>query len=336
MKDEKIENIMNNIIHYATLAPSGHNTQPWTYSVNNNIVRIYPDFSKRLPIVDPDDHALYISLGCALENLVIAANYNGYSTSVEYFSTDEKEECIKIELCRETVRFDFDLFTSISKRQSTRCPYNGQAIPEKDLESLSKISKQDDVSFVVFDKDDEIEPIIEFVREATMIQFGNKLFVNELIDWIRFSKKKTLKYRDGLNPLSMGFPFVPNLLGKIIIKTFNSPLSEAKKCEQLIRGSSALVMFIAHKDEKHNWVNVGRSLQRVILKATSLGIKNAHINMPCEEFSVRNKLKKFLGLEEAQPILLLRIGYAKAMPGSFRKPIGEVLRNEYFNSNIKN
>jgi nitroreductase len=78
------------LIHYATLAPSGHNTQPWTFSVENNVIRIFPDFGRRLPVVDPDDHALYISLGCALENLIIAAKCNGLDGTVDYFPGDEE------------------------------------------------------------------------------------------------------------------------------------------------------------------------------------------------------------------------------------------------------
>jgi hypothetical protein len=54
---------LNQLIHSATLAPSGHNTQPWKFSVDSNVIRLFPDFSRRLPVVDPDDHALNISLG---------------------------------------------------------------------------------------------------------------------------------------------------------------------------------------------------------------------------------------------------------------------------------
>jgi hypothetical protein len=61
------------IVRYAMLVPSGHNTQPWKFALKDNTVRMLPDLMRRLAIVDPDDRELYISLGCALENLVIAA-----------------------------------------------------------------------------------------------------------------------------------------------------------------------------------------------------------------------------------------------------------------------
>lgn len=56
------------LLRYATLAPSGHNTQCWKFRIEQNSMLLLPDFSRRTPIVDPDEH-LFVSLGCALENL---------------------------------------------------------------------------------------------------------------------------------------------------------------------------------------------------------------------------------------------------------------------------
>lgn len=91
------------LIRCATLAPSGHNTQPWTFSFDEGSIRIFPDFSRCLPVVDPDNHALFISLGCALENLVIAAEHHGYHADVVYASDPEPDGCLTVYL-NETLR----------------------------------------------------------------------------------------------------------------------------------------------------------------------------------------------------------------------------------------
>jgi hypothetical protein len=74
-------------------------------------------------------------------------------------------------------------------------------------------------------------------------------------------------------------------------------------CERLIRGSSGLALFIAESNDKQSWINVGRNFERVVLKATSLNIKHAHMNMPCEEIEIRTKLQKHLGLKDEHPLL---------------------------------
>jgi len=61
------------LIRYATLAPNGHNTQAWLFRPGENRIAILPDFTRRTPVVDPDDHHVFVSLGCAAENLAIAA-----------------------------------------------------------------------------------------------------------------------------------------------------------------------------------------------------------------------------------------------------------------------
>jgi len=48
--------------------------------------------------------------------------------------------------------------------------------------------------------------------------------------------------------------------------------------------------------------------------------------MPCEEVSVRQNLIQHFKLENGKhPLLLVRFGYAEAMPYSFRLPLEEVL-----------
>jgi len=322
-----MENRIKEMIHYATLAPSGHNTQPWQFLIRDNCVVVYPDHSRRLPVVDPDDHALFISLGCALENLIVAANHMGYRAQVDYLPPDEGRECIRVGLVKETVDSDPVLFAAIPERQSTRSQYDGNPIPTEHLEQLEKAGEQDGVSLRIFSDIKEIEPIIELAKEANIAQFSDQAFVRELIQWIRFSKKEALTRLDGLNAASMGLPFGPNWLGKFIINHFATPKGEAKKCEKLIRASSGLALFIAKSNDKESWIKLGQSFERLALKATALNLKHAHLNMPCEVLEVRKKLQRHLGLENEHPLLLIRIGYANPRPRSYRRPVDDVLIN---------
>lgn len=152
-----------------------------------------------------------------------------------------------------------------------------------------------------------------------------KKLVQELIQWICFSKKEALNRLDGLNAASMGLPFVPTILGKFIIRYLATPDGEAKKCVKLIRGSSGLVLFSAKSNDKETWIKLGQSFERFALRATALNIEHAHLNMPCEVLDVRKKLQYHLGLESEHPLLLVRIGYANPRPKSYRRPVESVL-----------
>src|SRR4029453_3847618 len=71
------------LIREATLAASSYKTQPWKFRLNRRSVSVLPDFTRRCPVLDPDDHHLYVSLGCATENLVCGARANGLFAYVE-------------------------------------------------------------------------------------------------------------------------------------------------------------------------------------------------------------------------------------------------------------
>jgi hypothetical protein len=73
--------IRRELVRYATLAPSSHNTQCWKFRIEQDAIAIGPDLSRRTPSVDPDDHHLHVSLGCAAENLVQAALAHGLNAS---------------------------------------------------------------------------------------------------------------------------------------------------------------------------------------------------------------------------------------------------------------
>lgn len=78
--------LSHELVRYATLAPSSHNTQCWKFAVEGQGITILPDLSRRCPMVDPDHHHLYVSLGCAAENLVQAAQALGLRGEVRFDS----------------------------------------------------------------------------------------------------------------------------------------------------------------------------------------------------------------------------------------------------------
>ncbi|MFN7177487.1 MAG: Tat pathway signal protein, partial [Thermaurantiacus sp.] len=67
------------LVHYATLAANSHNAQGWRFRRTAVGVAILPDMSRALPVADADHHHLYASLGCAAENLMLAAGAAGRS-----------------------------------------------------------------------------------------------------------------------------------------------------------------------------------------------------------------------------------------------------------------
>lgn len=105
------------LIRYARLAANSHNTQAWQFRAGNSRIDIMPDLARRTPAVDPDDHHLFASHGCAAENLSIAAAARGLPGEVAFDAGDGEK--VRFDYIATTSR-DAALCDAISRRQSTR------------------------------------------------------------------------------------------------------------------------------------------------------------------------------------------------------------------------
>jgi hypothetical protein len=313
------------LIYFATLAPSGHNTQPWRFTVEGETIHILPDFTRRLPAVDPDDHALYISLGCALENLVITAGHLGFWAEVDHVAPGGAEDALRVRLRPSRASSAGRLFDAIPLRQTNRRRYDGRPLPAAHLTQLVDASRGDGVWAIPFPGTPEMTRLIPFVEEANRAQFADPEFVSELMSWIRFSRSETEEKRDGLSARTMGLPGVPRWLGRMLMRTFAGPASEARRQATLLRSSSAALLFVVQCNERPHWVELGRAFQRMALLATTLGVQHAHVNMPCEVQCVRSDMRSALLADTGYPLLLVRLGYAPPIARSLRRPVDSVV-----------
>lgn len=314
------------IINYASKAPSGHNTQPWKFTAHGNSIIIDPDFGRSLPVVDPDNHALYISLGCALENLIIAATHFGIKANYEFVQKNN-EYSIHITLKPDENKEESPLFAYIEKRQVTRKNYNKENVDNEILLKCIEHIEEPDFRVEFFKNKEEIEKIKPFILEGNRAQFKNKKFVNELVSWIRFSENKAMKTGDGVWGGTMGMPNIPKITGNFIMKHLVTAKSEKKRIEKNLENSAGLVLFMVKEHHPVSWIKLGRVFQQFGLRLTSFNVRHAHLNMPCEEEEVRVKMQEALSLKPYIPILLIRFGYAEPMPYSFRRKLNDVLIN---------
>ncbi|MEL6279812.1 MAG: Tat pathway signal protein [Pseudomonadota bacterium] len=318
---------LTELVRYATLAPNSHNTQPWRFQLSTNEITILPDFSRRTPAVDPDDHHLYVSLGCAAENLAIAAHARGRPSRVVTVETNmdgEDARAIKVSLGNGPAQ-NASLCEAIPMRQSTRSEYDGRALSADDLILLKDATSFPGVTAVFLTDGPKLEDTLEFVVAGNSRQMDTPEFVDELMAWIRFSHEAALRTGDGLSGPCSGNPSAPDWLGKRFFHmAFKKPTENDKYAKQ-IRSSAGVVVFIADKDGPEGWIRVGRSFERFALQATLLGIQHAHINQPIEVPEVRSGFADWLGMTGRRPNLVIRFGNAPMMPMSLRRPTKDVI-----------
>lgn len=310
------------LIRCACLAPSGHNTQPWKFHIQGDTIRITADTSRQLPVVDPADRELFISLGCALENLLIAAAHTGFAAQAAVFPDDDPA-AIRVRLSPANPVSD-PLFDAIPRRQSTRNLYDGQPVPGSILEQLRSLKAEPGISLQLVTPGAEMDTLIQRVVEGDQSQYSDRAFVEELIRWVRFNEAEAARMMDGLSSQCTGNPSTPRWLGALFLR-LGGPGWISKADEKKMRTSSGLALFLTESDDRLAWVNTGRAYERFALTATTLGLKMALMNQPVEVPPLRGKLGKDLPLNGAYPQLLVRFGYAEEMPRSLRRPLSQVI-----------
>jgi hypothetical protein len=310
------------LVRYATLAASSHNTQPWTFRVRPESITILPDYSRRCPSVDPDDSHLFKSLGCAAENLVHAAAAQGFSADVHF---DADEDGVVVRLTRSPAVESTELFRAITQRQCTRSEYDGQPLGSAEMHVLMRAGERPGVRTITLLSEAEKSTVIEYVTQGNDAQLRDQAFRDELVSWIRFNPGAALRTGDGLAGRASGRPSLPTWLAKRIIGLVLSPKTQAESDARQIRSSAGIVVFVALRDDKAAWVETGRAYERFALQATALGIRNAFINQPIEVPSLRPRFESWLQLNGEHALLLVRFGRGTATPFSPRRPIDDVV-----------
>lgn len=314
---------LRDLVRMATLAANGHNTQPWKFRLQGQNIAILPDLSRRTEVVDPDDHHLYVSLGCAAENLVIAAAAQGQAAEVAIDTTAEPR--IDIALSPTSVAAPVALYQAIPHRQSTRSAYDGQPVSPADMALLKAAAQEEGVTVRFFTEPAEREAILDFVVQANSAQMDDPAFVQELRDWLRFSPARAVETGDGLFSACSGNPVLPDWIGGQMFQAFFTKQAENDKYSAHIRSSAGIAVFVGDRDDPEHWIRVGRSFERFALQATALGIRNAHVNQPTEVPALRPAFANWLGMPDRRPDLVIRFGRAPMMPMSLRRPVDEVI-----------
>jgi len=313
---------IKDFVRYATLAANSHNTQPWRFKISDAGITIVPDVARQIAIVDPDNHHLFASLGCAAENLAIACGARGKSGELSFKAANGG-----------AVMFAFGsgspaepaMFDAIPKRQSTRGNYDGKPVSATDLDALVAAATVPGVDLVLITDRPQIDRVRDLVVAGNNAQIADPAFVQELKAWLRFSPRQAMRTGDGLFSATTGNPVLPAWLGSIMFDLVFKAKAENEKYARQLASTAGVAVFIAQKDDREHWVLAGRACQRFALQATALGLKHAFINQPVEVRSLRPEMATLVGLPGRRPDIVMRFGYGPAMPYSARRPVGDVI-----------
>jgi hypothetical protein len=305
------------LLNYAILAPSSHNSQPWKFNVTNESILVFADKSRWLQIADADQRELYISLGCALENLIIAAEHFGYNCSVSYFPGPSDLVATVSLLANSSSPSDSRLFYAITSRQTNRNPYEPKTITKADLETIKSLCSDPDVGIFITDDSAVRRSFLDLVVEANGILYSDVNYKSELGHWLSLGV--------------MGPTGLQAKMTQLAIVFLDMGPEQTEKDALLINSTTYLGFISTANNDSISSVKAGRTLERFWLCAAALGISLHPMSQALETVQTKANLTGILpdqsGMGQVQQAF--RLGYAKPISEhSTRRPLQEVLISE--------
>ena len=187
-RTESIEAQLRFLLRYAILAPSVKNSQPWAFSVQGNRIHLIADLDRGQPIADPARRELYISMGCALENLLVAAEHFGFRHGVSYFPEPEQLELVATVIFApggvpSHARAGATL-SAILRRHNDNSIFRPAAVPEQSRLRLAACCVEPELRVYLTDDRHFHRWIDALTVEADQVEFADPAFRRELGYWI--------------------------------------------------------------------------------------------------------------------------------------------------------
>lgn len=329
-KEELLEDDFFYMIYLASLAPSGHNTQPWTIRIiNQNHWILGTEKSRWLPAVDPDNREVLLSLGAFLENLIIAAGIKGYDVETEVRTNQPLDsEILDIKLYKSNKPTSFNV-DKITLRRTIRNNFLKDSL---DAEDLREIISDDQDSFVYYPQDSKEG---NYLKTRTILANQIQVYRNpaqeELAKWIRWSKTDVKRYMNGLTPKTMEIEgiarwYVERFYSEKSVLDNSFREATIQTVQQQVNAGSGWLLLTSQDSSNAELIATGRKLQRMWLKVRSKMIAIHPMTQILEEKTLLQEIASDLNITKKVQFVL-RIGYVREYPKpiSPRMPLSKII-----------
>jgi nitroreductase len=337
------------LVRAAILAASPHNTQPWLFKVTSSRIELYLDTTRNVGALDPYLREEHIGIGCALENLMLAAAANGYAPvltlvpgKLRPIATETAPNLVARMDLVASKREESELYDAIPRRHTNRSPYQPEKpIPPRFMDELGGLGKgEPGVRLFLLTSAADRKKFTAMSSAANTELYSDPEVERSSERWVRTKWGDVQKYRDGLTIDAFGLSPIATAVSKIMpLSMFRRIASRTQKTaysELMLSAPLIGVIGVRDRYDQEDCMRAGRIWQRIHLLATARGLAARPSNEAVEmvdherlrgkEPSRAGLLAEITGDAGWQPTFVFYMGYPiRTAPPSPRRPIEKVV-----------
>ena len=306
------------VLECASLAPSVHNTQPWSFVATDAGLDVFAEPERRLDYLDPTARQLHISCGAAVEFASIGTRAAGKSCEVHLLPDPGQPDLLaQLEFGADEPAspLEAELAAAIPRRYTDRGPYSDRAVPPALLVDVQTRCAALGVWVRIVDDHADRAVVATILADAEAQEAADPEYAKELSQWT------SARPEDQGLPLEAVPSWPADVVSDVPLRDFTGHAEHRRaggEDEPPRVERDTLLLLGTPLDDRSAWLASGRALGWLLLRATVDGASAQPLGPAIDLPGARERLRRELGLV-GHPQFLLRIGFGSGEPRTLRK-----------------
>ncbi len=310
------------LVRTACLAPSVHNSQPWSWRVPTpTTVELYADRSRQLPRTDPEGRELVMSCGAALHHLTVAARAFGLEADLDLAPRPAATDLLARVRLRPVAVTEtaVERLAAIEDRVSDRRGFATWEVPASRLARLAEAARPWGAHVRVVDEPADLARTEDLLERARRHQLSSQELEEEQAAWLDRGAADGVPVRSALPPRQRDDRRPASRYDRWTTRPGDSSGAEQGEAP------GRVLALLTAADDAPSWLRCGMALSAVWLEATRQGLSVVPQTHVTEDPELRLELRHVVLDDLGWPQALLRVGW----PSSRHDPLPRTPRRSF-------
>jgi hypothetical protein len=315
--------VLRKAVQLACRAPSVHNSQPWGWVAEGEVLRLFVDRHRTVPGTDRSGREAIISCGAVLDHLRVAMLAAGWDAVIERFpNPSDPDHLASIELrsVDHVTDAQRDRADAILQRRTDRLPL-GRPTDWRLFEPVLRSTIDDSLATLDVLSDDVRPRLVEASRLTEALRRDDSSYHAEL-DWWTSPFVAT----EGVPPSAL---VSDKEHRRVDVGRIFPVRSHQDRRPEVEMDWSKILVLSTPQDARADVLRCGEVLSSVLLECTMAGMATCTLTHLIEVDDSRDIVRSLIE-QRGQPQVLIRAGIAPAMEvlpaPTPRRPLSDVLQ----------